>query len=455
MTVETTTSRRFLACEWADLSSWVMPSAVLFRCELPEGWIRECLMNLVTQITERVRVEAAVHYKMAGVRWYGGGVFLRESVQGDEISAAQISPLVPGALVYNRLFAWKASFAIVPDDHTDYFVSNEFPQFTVDDERILPEYLYLLCTRHETMRAVNMASTGSAAVSRNRLREDQFLAFDIPLPPLSWQKKVIARWQEAQQGIIAAKRRADEIAQEAEAEYLIDIGMKIPENSPLPKAFAVNWDNVDRWGVQIVGLGVRKKSSTSFPEVPLSELCDIGSGGTPSRRRPDYFGGGIPWVKTTEVRNEVIVSTEETLTEAGFNNSSAKLYPAGSLIIAMYGQGGTRGRSAKLGIEAATNQACAVLFNIHPEIDPDFLWYFLMSQYDSIRAEASGNNQPNLNAQMIADLRVPLSPLAEQKRIVAAASINRKKIAFERQMATKMLVDISAKIDSLIVGRAS
>lgn len=130
---------------------------------------------------------------MTGVKWYGEGVFHRETVRGDGMSAAYVTPLVNGALIYNRLFAWKASFAVVTPEFADCYVSNEFPQFVPDPSRILPEYLYLFCTRAATIRAVNAASTGSSAVSRNRFKEEEFLNFEISLPLLPEQEAIVAR----------------------------------------------------------------------------------------------------------------------------------------------------------------------------------------------------------------------------------------------------------------------
>ncbi|MFI5926379.1 restriction endonuclease subunit S [Micromonospora sp. NPDC051543] len=389
------------------------------------------------------------------MRWYGEGVFHRETVNGNELSAAYVSPLVPAAFIYNRLFAWKASFAVVPESLASCYVSNEFPQFVVDEQRILPEYLYLFFTRESTVRAVNAASTGSAAVSRNRFKEDDFLDFELPLPPLEWQSAVVTRWREALDSVAAMKKGAEETESAIESRFLADVGLRTTREVPTPKAFAAPWRDVERWGAQMVLLRSLGVSASSFPEVPLIELCQIGSGGTPSRRRPDYFGGDIPWVKTTEVRNEVIVATEEALTDLGVKNSSAKVYPAGSIVIAMYGQGATRGRSAKLGIEAATNQACAVLFDLDDRVDADFLWYFLMSQYEPMRSMASGNNQPNLNARMIAGLRIPVPPMNEQKEIAARFAAGRAEIAQQLKSARETAAEMTSVIDGLVFGSKS
>ena len=121
----------------------------------------------------------------------------------------------------------------------------------------------------------------------------------------------------------------------------------------------------------------------------------------------------------SEVVDEYINDTEEKITQKGLENSSAKLYEKDSLIIAMYGQGKTRGRTAKLGISSSTNQACAVLYDINNElILTDYLWFYFQNEYERIRELAYGNNQPNLNAGMIKEYPIVLPPLEVQNEIV-------------------------------------
>ena len=201
MMAKNTIAPRAFAVWWKDLERWVIPTNVLLGQSLPPGWMRARIGTLVQQVTERVKAEPEKEYKMAGVKWYGEGVFHRETVRGDSMSASQVTPLTPGALIYNRLFALKASFAVVPSELADCYVSNEFPQFITDAARILPEYLYLFCTREATIRAVNAASTGSSAVSRNRFKEEEFLYFEISLPSLAEQRAIVTRWRKSQDEI--------------------------------------------------------------------------------------------------------------------------------------------------------------------------------------------------------------------------------------------------------------
>lgn len=153
-----------------------------------------------------------------------------------------------------------------------------------------------------------------------------------------------------------------------------------------------------------------------WKRLPLGEIAQITSGGTPDRSEPKYWGGGIPWVTTGEIQFNTIIDTAEKITEAGLLNSAAKLFPPGTLLMAMYGQGKTRGQVAKLGITAATNQACAAIL-LKKGYDEEFYYQFLASHYDAIRELGNAGTQKNLNGGLIKELAVPYAPYSEQRRI--------------------------------------
>jgi type I restriction enzyme S subunit len=149
----------------------------------------------------------------------------------------------------------------------------------------------------------------------------------------------------------------------------------------------------------------------------LGEIARITSGGTPDRGEPTYWGGSIPWVTTGEIRFNTITDTAEKITGAGLKNSSAKLFPPGTLLLAMYGQGKTRGQVAKLGIEAATNQACAAIL-LSDGHDVDFYFQYLSSQYAALRQLSNaGTTQQNLSAGILKAIEVPVPSLEEQQRM--------------------------------------
>jgi hypothetical protein len=161
------------------------------------------------------------------------------------------------------------------------------------------------------------------------------------------------------------------------------------------------------------------KIACRWPVSALGSLVSIQSGGTPDRGNPKYWlGGTIPWVTTAEVNYSEIKHTNERITPEGLANSSAKIFPKGTILMALYGQGKTRGQVGFLGIDAATNQACAAIIP-KEKLHVDFLFQFLKGSYSSIRALSNSGGQQNLSSQLLAEIRIVVPPMSEQRKIAA------------------------------------
>lgn len=182
-----------------------------------------------------------------------------------------------------------------------------------------------------------------------------------------------------------------------------------------------------------------------WEKMELGSLAKISSGSTPTRDTPENYVGNIPWVKTGEVKGADITHTSECISEKALANSSCKVYPSGSLIIAMYGQGKTRGQVGRLAIEAATNQACAV---IPPSslINYDFLFSLLKLSYEDLRGLGRGGNQPNLNSGLIKSYSVITPPIALQKQFAERIQL----IEAQKQQAQRSLEKSEALFNSLL-----
>ena len=155
---------------------------------------------------------------------------------------------------------------------------------------------------------------------------------------------------------------------------------------------------------------------TGWKTVRLGELCKTSSGGTPLKSKKEYYEGGtIPWLLSGEVAQGEIIQATNFITQKGLENSSAKLFPPNTVLVAMYGA--TAGQVGVLRIEASTNQAvCGIFPNEY--FVPEFLFYLLLSRKDELIAKAAGNAQPNISQQKIRDTLVPIVPLPDQQRIV-------------------------------------
>lgn len=155
--------------------------------------------------------------------------------------------------------------------------------------------------------------------------------------------------------------------------------------------------------------------SKLYPYVPIDNFTTVVSGGTPDRGNIEYWQGGtIRWVKTTELQNNVINDTDEKITQLGLENSSAKIVPAHSIVVAMYGQGKTRGMTGYLATECSTNQACACILP-SKGVNQRFLWQYMILSYDTLRNMAKGGNQPNLNIGIIKQFPVLMPSLELQE----------------------------------------
>ncbi len=151
--------------------------------------------------------------------------------------------------------------------------------------------------------------------------------------------------------------------------------------------------------------------------VKLSYVAKIDAGSTPSRSNSSYWGGNIPWIKTGEVNYNTIFGSEECITTAGLKGSSLRLAPIGTLLMAMYGQGVTRGRVAVLGIPATYNQACCGI-TFKSRINVEFARFFFIAAYNYIRDDGNETSQMNLSAGYISSLRIVVPGLDEQSIII-------------------------------------
>ena len=157
-------------------------------------------------------------------------------------------------------------------------------------------------------------------------------------------------------------------------------------------------------------------SKDKWGKVKIGEIFKTSSGGTPLKKKQEYFNGNIPWLKSGEVAQGLVYKAEETITELGLKNSSAKLFPPDTILVAMYGV--TAGVVGLLKFETATNQAICGIFP-NENVDPYFLFSYLSSKRDYFLGKSVGTSQPNISQLTNRDTEIPLPPLVEQKQIAA------------------------------------
>lgn len=155
-----------------------------------------------------------------------------------------------------------------------------------------------------------------------------------------------------------------------------------------------------------------------WKKIRLGEVFEVQVGATPSRRVPEYWNGVINWVSSGEVHFNSIFRTNEQITDDGLAHASTNVHPVGTVMLAMIGEGKTRGQAAILNVEAAHNQNTAAILVSKTPCSPKYIYYFLQMNYDNTRRVGSGNNQKALNKERVRALRFPFASFAEQKQIV-------------------------------------
>lgn len=275
-------------------------------------------------------------------------------------------------------------------------------------------------------------SSGSTFQSINKSIIENFT---IPLLPISEQRAIVKVLRIIQDAIEIRKKKFNlqRELKEALMAHLFTYGTK---NEPLKETE--------------IGL-----IPESWELVKISEIAEVKSGGTPSRANPEYWNGSIPWVKTGEINYSTITETSEKISLTGLNNSAAKIIPKNTILVAMYGQGITRGRVAVLGIDAAVNQACAALINIDAKIK-EFTYFFLEFSYNRLRDLGHGANQKNLNADIIKRFKCPKpsckNECAQISNILSHCS---KKILLIEKEISHFEELFQAMLEELMTGKVS
>lgn len=288
-------------------------------------------------------------------------------------------------------------------------------------------------------------------------REDILLR-EYPLPPLAEQQRIVDRIE----SLCAKLDQAKELVQNAldsfesrkaailHKAFTGELTAKWRENNPSIMNtvledianFANNLPKKDREKI-LEGQTLAKSSSIqNWYNCTIGAIGIVTNGSTPSRKINEYWNGEIPWVSSGEVKNNLICSTTEKITRLGYENSSVKLLPPGTVLIAMIGEGKTRGQSAILEIEATTNQNVAAIILDHGFVSPRFLWYWLQKEYQKNREKGNGTGPQALNCQRVRELEFVVPPFLEQQEIVRILDS-----LFEKEREINELVSVISKID--------
>lgn len=349
---------------------------------------------------------------LVGMRLYGGGPFHRELKPAMQIAKKSHFVIKAGDVIYNKLFAWKGTFGIVPRELDGMFVSDKFPTYELDRSKVDENWLrwYFRCP--PLWEEAQTMSIGSAALSKLTLNPPKFLLLTIPLPPLPEQRRVVARIEELAAQIHEARSLRHQAAEEAEALILSRLThLEFPD-------------------------GTKVK--------PIAECSRMSTGTTPPSERSDFYGGPIQWYTPGDLEyKKQLGESSRTLTELAVAERKARMFEPGTVMLVAIG--GSLGKVALTHERCSANQQITGI-KFSDEVLPEYGFWWMRGLGKDLMAAAPQATLPIINQERIGEFEINVPLLAEQRRIVAELDA----LQAEVDALKRLQAETAAELDALL-----
>ena len=386
---------------------------------------------------------------------------------GNKDSKTDMILIKDGDLVISGINVAKGAMGIYSGE--DVTATIHYSSYTFDSNKINVEYFKRFLKSSEFIELLNEQVKGGI---KTEIKPKHILPLEIQLPDINTQAQIVQHFENVEDDIADVtkevlkqesllKKLKQTILQEAiEGKLTAKYRAKNPDIGTAKKL-------LEQIKTEKEKLIKEKKIRPSKPLPPINEdeipfdipqnwewcrlgdISFVGTGATPLTSEPKYYNGDINWITSSATGADFVTEAETKITELALKETNCQIYPIGTLVIAMYGQGKTRGQITELMIDSATNQACAAIsIYLKDKALNQFIKKYFQKIYLEIRELASGGAQPNLNMQKVKDTMIALPPLEEQKEIVATieklfaicdeleGEINQNKTTVDNLMAT-------------------
>jgi type I restriction enzyme, S subunit len=375
--------------------------------DLPEHWVLSPLsatLRIVKARERAISIEDEKTYRLLTVKLYAKGITLRSIVNGSQIGVSTLYKTHPEDFIVSKIDARNGAWGFVPDHLAGGLVSGDFPIFRLNEGVADADFLSFILSQPRAWEPLKEQAIGSTG--RRRVQASDFLEIEIPLPPLPEQKA------------IAAALRAVRDSREATARALEEA--KAFKRSLMRHVFTFG-------PVSLEEAGNVELQETEIGEIPkdwefktLESIAKIGNGSTPKRDMATYWdGGSFPWMTSGKVHEGRISYADQFVTETALKECHLPMVPAGSVLVAITGQGKTLGTAAITEIDTTVNQHIAYAKFENAKEWNEFVYHYLKFKYEDLRAVAGsgGSTKAALTCGFLKTYKIPAPNLEQREQI--------------------------------------
>lgn len=394
--------------------------------EVPKGWVWTTIEEICSKIGSGSTPKGS-NYSVKGIPFFRSQNVYNDRLVYDDIKyiseevhqKMKATEVLANDLLLNITGGSLGRCAVVPADFNCGNVSQHV--CIMRSVLVEPEYFHALVLSSYFAKSMKITGSGREGLPKYNLEKMGF-----PLPPLTEQQRIVTEiehWFALLGQIEKGKLDLQNIIKQTKSKVL-DIaihGKLVPQDPNEEPAIEllkrINPDFTPCDNGHYTQLPFEVPQNWSW--TTLGKIGKWQSGSTPNRLNKDYYNGNIPWLKTGDLNDGYITHIPEYITEKALNETSVKLNPTGSVLIAMYGA--TIGKIGILTFPATTNQACCAC-EVFNGIDREFIFLFLLSHREEFIKMGGGGAQPNISKEKIINTYIPLPPFTEQKRIINAVN---------------------------------
>lgn len=401
--------------------------------ELPKGWIEDRLVNyLVAVPTGVANYEGEKEYYSTGS--VNNGIAIPEGNFTFDNKPSRANRIVQkGDLLQARMKATNKAL-LVDDSLSNSLFSTGFIQLRIPEHKYDVKLAFYYLKSDCFLQQRDDLATGS---TQEALTDKGLKQIMLPIPPFHEQKKIVEKLEILLSQIKKVNERLEKIptilkrlrqsvlssacsgkltAAWREANVCTENNILNEVNNFYKNASKKDKKEIDEFQkFAHLNAGIEDSKWIKCNIGAIGKVCN---GSTPSTKEPSYWNGSIPWVSSGEVNNNIINDTERKISEHGYDNASVKMLKKGTVLIAMIGEGKTRGQTAILNIDATINQNIAAVDLSHNMISSKYIWYWFQLCYQQNREVGNGSGPKALNCQRVRELELMLPPLHEQEEIV-------------------------------------